>query len=196
MKFLSKSEESDLREEIYRSGADNSMLKLRLLNEQKNFCAYTEKFVVQGIDSVEVEHFNPSKKDNDDYLNYYATLRSANERKISKYQEYQESPFFQTLFFQKSEEFQGRIRYDDFVYEAIDDADIDAKNLIDYLGFNDDYLFGERIRHVERLQDTLRDLSEGQKLDYFRRYKRDLSFITAIEHAFQLDLSDILNEII
>ena len=53
---------------------------VKLLLEQSNFCAYTEKYIT-GLDSVEVEHFNASIKYNDDYFNYYAVIRSANSGK-------------------------------------------------------------------------------------------------------------------
>jgi hypothetical protein len=49
---------------------------------------------VHGIDSTDVEHFDPSKKGADDYFNYYATLRSANERKSTKYAIYVGADFF------------------------------------------------------------------------------------------------------
>lgn len=195
MKFLSKSNSSSILEEelSYIPGSDNSYLKFKLLAEQKNFCAYTEKYVTHGMDSIDVEHFDPSKKNNDDYFNYYAVLRSANERKIRKYRIYANSPFFVSLFFQNQEEFDSRIRYNDFVYETVNENDEDAKNLIDFLGFNDDYLYTERIYHIKRLQETLAAFSEEQKIEYFRTYKRDLSYVTAIEKAFNIDLSEIIN---
>jgi len=194
MKFLAKNSASEIHlEELkYSSGSDNSELRLRLLNEQKNFCAYTEKYI-SGIDSTEVEHFDPTKKNDDDYYNYYTTLRFANERKITKYKEYSHSDFFNTLFFQNEADFNARIRYNNFIYEATDENDEDAKNLIDYLGFNDDYLFSMRIKHIQRLRETIGDFTTEEKLKYFKIYKEDLSFITAIEKEFNIDLSEIIN---
>lgn len=193
MKFLAKNINSDIytNELTYKSGADNSFLKLKLLNEQQNFCAYTEKYI-QSNDSTEVEHFNPSKKDADNYFNYYTTLRSANERKISKYNIYKDAAFFNDLFFQDAETFKSRVVYSDFEYIPVNDADKDAKDFIDYLGFNDDYLYSERIRHVERLRVTLETFTDEQKIQYFRKFKSDLSYITAIEAAFNLELIHII----
>ena len=48
-----------------------------MISEQKNFCAYTEKYL-KPLDSPEVEHFNSKIKYQDDYYNYYAVLRAAN----------------------------------------------------------------------------------------------------------------------
>lgn len=194
MKFLAKNNDSEIYLEnlTYSSGSDNSELRLRLLNEQKNFCAYTEKYI-SGIDSAEVEHFDPSKKNNDDYYNYYTTIRWANQRKIGKYNEHQNSTFFTSKFFQNTADFNSRIKYDGFVYEVVHDDDEDAKNLIDYLGFNDDYLLGIRIRHIQRLQETLESFSMEEKLKYFRKYKEDLSYVTAIEKELNINLSEIIN---
>ncbi len=196
MKFLTKSVDSEIYKDdwVYQSGSDNSILKFKLLSEQKNFCAYTETYIQPGRDSIDVEHFNPSKKDSDNYFNYYATLRSANERKIAKYRIYKGSAFFQTLWFQYIVQFTNRIVYTDFTYEPTDPNDQDAKNFIDYLGFNDDYLYGERIRHISRLIETLSSFSDKEKKFYFRKHKGDLSYITAIEAAFEIDLSEIIND--
>ena len=195
MKFLSKYQDSEILEEDlkYLSTSDNTRLRIKLLAEQRNFCAYTEKYITK-IDSIEIEHFNPSKKNNDDYYNYYSTLRYANENKISKYALYQHSVFFQDLFFQDLNNFQARITYDDFSYNALDEADQDAKDLINYLGFNDDYLFDERMKHIERLKFTLQTFTAEQKVEYFAKHKNDLSYITAIEYEFNINLSEIIND--
>ncbi len=113
----------------YQKGVSNAVLKLRLLNEQKNFCAYTEKYIESGIDADEVEHFNPGIKYSDDYFNYYTTLRSANQRKISKYKEHRNAGFFKHTFLSKYEEFNARIKYEDFVYESTNEEDNEAKAL-------------------------------------------------------------------
>ena len=193
MKFLTKHTDSEiLTEDLkYRSGTDNSMLRLKLLQEQKNFCAYTEKYIAK-IDSTEVEHFNPSIKDNDDYYNYYTTLRYANEQKISKYELYKDSDFFQSLFFQDKTAFDDRVYYDDFEYQLTNKDDKEADDFVRYLGLNDDYLYDERMNHINRLKSTIGDFTDEQKLTYFEKYKNDLSFPTAIENAFQIDLSYLL----
>jgi hypothetical protein len=194
MKFLFKHKESEILAEelVYKTGTDNSRLRLKLLDEQKNFCAYTEKYVSK-IDSTEVEYFNPSIKNEDDYYNYYTTLRYANEQKISKYETYKNSNFFQSLFFQSQETFGSRIYYDDFEYRLTDETDKEADDLIQFLGLNDDYLYTERIKHVERLKSTIGDFTEEEKIIYFKRNKNDLSFPTAIENELKIDLSDLLH---
>ena len=194
MKFLVKYSASEiLIEDLkYKSGIDNSRLRFKLLEEQKNFCAYTEKYITK-IDSTEVEHFNPLIKDNDNYYNYYTTLRYANEQKISKYNLYKDSSFFKSLFFQDKTILDKRIYYEDFEYLLADKTDKEADDFVRFLGLNDDYLYDERMNHIDRLKSTIADFTDEQKLAYFKKYKNDLSFPTAIEYAFKIDLSEILN---
>jgi len=193
MKFLTKHINSDiLTEDLkYKSGADNSRLRIKLLEEQHNFCAYTEKYF-SNIDCAEVEHFNPSLKDTDNYYNYYTTLRYANQQKISKYPIYKKSDFFKTLFFQDDAELKSRIYYEDFEYLLTNKDDREAGDLVGYLGLNDDYLYGERMMHIDRLKSTIGDFTPEQKQTYFKKYKNDLSFPTAIEYEFEIDLSALL----
>ena len=75
MKFLSKNADSKILKEglVYRAKGSNTVLRNLLIEEQKNYCAYTEKFL-QPLEQVDVEHFNSAKKGTpeDNYYNYYA----------------------------------------------------------------------------------------------------------------------------
>ena len=87
MKFLTKKDDSKILKEglVYQENRaeNNRRIRSLLVEEQHNFCAYTEKYFAE-LDSVEVEHLDASKKYDDDYYNYYAVIRAANERKIAK----------------------------------------------------------------------------------------------------------------
>jgi len=113
MKFLSKNSNSSILKNnlVYRdtNPPKNKLLKEELLKEQFNFCAYTEKYI-QHLDSAEVEHFNSALKNNDNYFNYYAVLRSANQYK--KDEKYKDANFFKTLFFQDNQQFKNRIKFE------------------------------------------------------------------------------------
>lgn len=193
MKFLSKRSDSTILAQnlTYQKNrpSTNLTLKQLLLEEQKNFCAYTEKYV-EELDSVEVEHLNSAKKYNDDYYNYYAVVRVPNLYK--KDEAYADASFFESLFFQNAEQFNARIRFIDRMYEEIDESDIEARELIDFLGFNHDSLSRQRNRHVTRLKNRFEEAgyTQEQQLNYFREYPQELSFITAIEHELGLDLSE------
>ena len=131
MKFLGKKATSQILQEglTYQKNRaeNNNRLKDLLLKEQYNFCAYTEKYI-QELDSSEVEHFNSIIKFADDYYNYYAVIRKANQYK--KDEKYKDAVFFHSLFFQDNNAFNRRVKYIDGTYEEIDQNDNEVKNLI------------------------------------------------------------------
>ena len=186
MKFLSKNAVSVILDKgiVYRKG-NNEELRNLLLLEQKNFCAYTEKYV-ENLDSVEVEHFNSSIKYKDDYYNYYAVVRKANLYK--KDELYKNAPFFDSLFFQK--DFDARIRFvaEDLVYEEINVGDTEAADFIDFIGLNYNDVYEDRKKHINRLKTIFSAIDD--KIAYFREYTTELKFITAIEGVFGVDLSE------
>jgi len=195
MRFLAKNPDSPILKQnlqyLVNNPANNKNLKMLLLEEQKNFCAYTEKYV-DGLDSVEVEHFNAAKKYRDDYYNYYAVLRKANIYK--KDEKYKDAPFFDSLFFQTPDEFSKRIIYvkGDFIYMKIDVNDTEAAGFIDFLGLNQKELTENRKRHIARLKVifSLAHFNYDKGIEYFRKHKDELKFITAIEVELDIDLSE------
>ena len=196
MKFLSKRSDSPilLQNLTYQENrpANNKDLKEKLLKEQHDFCAYTEKYI-EELDSVEVEHFNSVLKYRDDYYNYYAVIRVPNLYK--KDEAYKGAEFFQTLFFQNINQFNIRIRYIDGVYEEINEGDTEAHDLIDFLGFNHPTLDTHRTRHIRRLKNLFQAANSSleEQLNHFRQNRQELSFITAIEHELELDLTEFTN---
>lgn len=193
MKFLGKNANSQILAEglTYQKNraGNNNRLKELLLKEQKKFCAYTEKYI-QELDSSEVEHFNSTIKYTDNYYNYYAVIRKANQYK--KDEKYKTATFFHALFFQNKGDFNRRVKYIDGTYEEIYQNDIEAKNLIDFLGFNHPNLFRQRQNHINRLKGIFEDAKydEGQRIEYFRKNTEDISFVTAIEIEFNINLSE------
>ncbi|HFA50054.1 MAG TPA: hypothetical protein ENJ95_13680 [Bacteroidetes bacterium] len=198
MKFLGKTNTSKILAEgltYQKNKADNNRkLREMLIAEQMNFCAYTEQYF-KNLDSVEVEHFNSSKKYNDDYYNYYAALRKPNQYK--KDQKYKDKAaagksFFGSLFFQKKGAFNSRIEYVDGIYEETDLKDSEAKELIDFLNLNNELLFKDRQNHVSRMKNIFKiaKYDKDNILDYFRKHKEELSFITALEIELDIDLSE------
>lgn len=165
--------------------------KKKLVKEQKQFCAYTEKYI-QELDSSEVEHFNPVLKYDDDDYNYYAVIREANLMK--KDEIYKNAPFLKSLFFQDQQQLNKRIVFSDNIYIETDEKDHEARDFIDYLCFNHPSLYEQRKRHVKRLKRNFTDAgnSKKQRIKYFNDHKEDLSFITAIEKKIDINLYDII----
>jgi hypothetical protein len=195
MKFLNKNQDSVILKEglTYKENAAENNRKLNelLRVEQKNFCAYTEKYM-ESLDSVEVEHFDSSKKYSDNYYNYYAVLRKANEYKIKKDKNYVGAPFFESLFFQNDTNFQQRVTYADGIYYELNEEDTEAKELIDFLGFNEAPLYEARRNHIKSLKKIFEaaNWDKERQISFFRDEQKHLSFITAIEQDLGLDLSE------
>jgi hypothetical protein len=205
MQFLSKNPDSDILKESLKykssSGRSNQKLKQALLKEQQGFCAYSEKYL-SPLDSVDVEHFNPALKEQDDYFNYYAVLHSCNQHKQHLYPKFAESEFFKTLFFQDPEQLHSRIQYfkDEVggMFDSVDPEDRDAQNLIEYLGWNRPELLSERKKHLERIQTFMQDAgydSAESQLAFFRQFRDLLSFITMLEKELSLPLMALLHQI-
>lgn len=196
MKFLRKFEQSEIKKSglIYRrnNAANNNRLKELLLLEQKNYCAYTEKYIT-SLDSSEVEHFDSSKKYKDDYYNYYAVIRSANLFK--KDEKYREAKFFSTRFFQNPESLNQRIKYEDGVFYVVTTSDNEAAEFIDFIGLNHPRLYQERSNYIKRIKTIFAEANfdKGQCLNYFRSNREDLHFITAAEVELDIDLSEFYN---
>ncbi|MDF1546971.1 MAG: hypothetical protein P1P88_04070 [Bacteroidales bacterium] len=195
MKFLSKNPKSSILEKgltYQKNKSDNNrLLKEELLKEQKNFCAYTEKYL-QELDASEVEHFNSSIKYKDDYYNYYAILRKANLYK--KDETYLNAKFFETRFFQNKDNLESRIMYKDGFYFQINEDDKEAFELIDFLGLNHPDLCQQRNRHVNRLAKTFKEAAYNSEncIEYFKEHIEEMSFVTAIEEKFDINLETIL----
>lgn len=189
MKFLNKRSDSKILAEnlVYKKG-DNSRLREELLSEQHRFCAYTER-KLSRTDNVHIEHFDPSLKytSEDDYYNYYAVIPWGNFQKKSK--SYRGNRFFQSV-----NEIKQRIKYEDGEFKAIQENDNDADSLIDYLGFNELDLFEDRNNHVERLKGIFENNTE-ELLAHLQNHPADLSFPTAIEAEFGIDLTEIIQQL-
>jgi hypothetical protein len=193
MKFLSKKADSLIlaKNLTYKKGqaGNNAILRRALQIEQKNFCAYSERYI-KHTDSPEVEHFDASKKDSDNYYNYYAVIRWANQAKEDE--KYVGNSFFTSLFFHDSAQFNARIAYSRGEYYILKDDDQEAQDLIDFLGFNKYELFTDRENHIQRLKFILKDFTSEERLTYFSIHKEELSFITAIEAEFGIELYHLL----
>jgi hypothetical protein len=199
MKFLVKDPASPILTQglVYRSGAHNDGLLASLRSEQRGYCAYTEKRFARH-DTQVVEHFNHRLKDTpaDDYYNYYATLQSANQRKRGKEKAHADAAFFHTRFFQRPGAFERRVRYvaTDSAYEEVDPADVEARDLVDFLGLNDHETVEDRRKHVARLRDIFEQARwpAEQQLSYLGRHPEELSYPTALAAELNLDVDALL----
>jgi hypothetical protein len=194
MKFLTKNPQSSILTDglTYTKNATNNLtLRGRLMVEQYNFCAYTEKYL-QPLDSVELEHLDSTIKYKDNYFNYYAVIRNANLYKQDE--KYTGAHFLQSLFFQNQQQLVQRIAFASNIYYEIDVNDVEARDFIDFLGLNHPTLSQQRSNHVKRLREVFQNAqySDEEIIDYFSNHKEELSHITAIESEFNLDLFEVI----
>lgn len=192
MKFLKKQPNSNILQQqlSYNVTKDRLLLRELLVQEQQGFCAYSEMFF-RSVESIDIEHFDGRLKNSekDNYFNWYAVLAWVNSHKPKKIAPYLPilNPYAPT--------FSDRIKYKSGVYYAVNENDTEAENLIKYLGFNKDRLVVDRDKHLKRLKELFISLFNKDVVtfkSYLKNHKQELSFITAIEIEFQLDLSDCL----
>jgi hypothetical protein len=197
MRYLKKFPDSRIEQEglkYSRNTKKNQYLRSLLLEEQKGFCAYSEKFI-SPTGALDIEHFDPRLKntDQDNYRNLYAVCAWINYRKSSDIES------FEPILHPSSEDLLDRIHYVDGVFRPRDPADQEAENLIKFLGVNRPELCQERLRHVRRMRD-LQQIWGPDTLGFWQFLTRDyqyLSFSSALiaELGFPEHLWDKPNSI-
>ncbi|TGE29732.1 HNH endonuclease family protein [Hymenobacter metallicola] len=187
MKYLNKLVNSDIVIEnlSYETSSDRIKIKSSLLREQYCFCAYSEKYICK-IDEAHIEHFDPrlKKTQEDGYMNWYATLPWMNSHKPKKI-----GPYLPILL-PSSPDITNRITYNiaTNTFEVVRLDDCEADNLIKYLGFNKFELVEERKKQINRIKLIFDTVGKDSMLLILSSHKEYVSFATALEHVFCIDL--------
>jgi len=149
MNFLHKDNSETVRYGDFRYPQDREKAVHALILLQKGFCAYSERYL-KPLDSVEVEHFDPRKKNtNDDgFKNWHAVIRWMNAHKSRRIDRYVPLPDLESWT-------SGRVRYEHGVF-VCDDGDLETQNLIEFLGVNRPEVFEERSNHIARIRSMQR----------------------------------------
>jgi hypothetical protein len=190
MRFLGKHEQSPVIAQglAYKVNGNNARLREALLKEQSGYCAYSEAFF-RPIDLGEIDHFDPrlKNKPEDHYKNWYVIYAKHNRKRKRDIKR------FLPMLMPSSAELTQRIKYDDGIFQPVDLNDQEAFNLIDFLGMNDAYLVESRQKHVDRLRGLKADYGSDEKfVAFLAKHKAELSFITALEHELNLNLSHLI----
>ena len=191
MKFLKKNNRSKITEEglAYRNPNHRNRIRQILIEEQKGFCAYSER-CLNSTDSTHIEHFDPRLKntDTDNYENWYAVLAWMNEHKPKKIDQ------FLPILFPGSENLKEKIEYCDGKFIPIDSTDIESNHLIEFLGFNKYELYQDRLRHISRIR-AIKEMCDSSEefVEILSSDKSYLSFITALEAELKIELFHLLN---
>jgi hypothetical protein len=173
----------------YENVGQRMSIRNELINEQQGFCAYSERFIKHS-DSVDIEHFDPRKKNtiDDDYYNWYAALHWLNQHKP-----YLIDPFLPILT-PYSLTLAIRIKFENGVFITINKSDVEAQNLIDFLGVNRFEVYTDRSNHLNRIK-ALKSLCGNNDELFIQKMIEDqdnLSFASAIEHVFNLDVDHLI----
>ncbi|MBK9452070.1 MAG: hypothetical protein IPN95_22150 [Bacteroidetes bacterium] len=183
MKFLRKDPDSPILKKSKVYGHDalkNRALRNELLKEHpltpNVYCRLT------------LNISNPAIKYKDDFFNYYAVLPWANRAKLRR-------SYDGSSFFQNPEVLHERLTYRDDEFHPRNAEDKEASNLIQFLGLNDEELLVHRKAHIGRLKEVMEYLCEADRdrfFAYLTKHRPELSFPTAIEAEFNIDLTDII----
>jgi len=184
MKYIQKSEDSPIVEKELEYPKDHTQIREILSKEQSYFCAYTEDFFSVGY-AVDIEHFDPTRKNiPKDYFNWYAVGHRWNNKKASKWHDYQ------PILHLSDPKFEERIVYNTQTNTYTTKAnDIEAENLIKLLNINDYDLAKERENYILSLK-VLLGLWNNSLPDFiaFLRKGNHLKFRRAVETTFDIKL--------
>ncbi len=80
-----------------------------------------------------------------------------------------------------SADLHDRIYYEGGIFKCIDDGDIEAKNLIEFLGLNKYEVSEDRRKHIGRVKQLRSWNSETEFLEYLKTHRQELSYASALE---------------
>lgn len=157
-----------------------------LVGLQKRYCAYSERYL-KPLDSVEIEHFDPRKKntDLDGFGNWHAVIRWMNAHKARKIDHYEPLPDLESWT-------PDRIRYKHGFF-ICDEGDLETVNLIEFLGVNRQEVFEERSNHIARLRYIQQKWGDEILIEILNESPEDLSFPTAIKAELGIPAFELID---
>lgn len=157
-----------------------------LIRLQRGFCAYSERYL-RPLDSVEVEHFDPRKKNTpaDGIKNWHAVIRWMNAHKFRRIDRYEPLPDLASWT-------PDRVRYEHGLF-VCDDGDVETQNLIDFLNVNRQEVFEERSNHIARLRSIQEKCGDELLIEILSESPDDLSFPTAIEAELGIPAFELID---
>lgn len=188
MKRIIKNPNSKIIEDkiIYKKG-NNKKLASILLQEQKNFCAYTEEYIGNN-DAVDIEHFNPNLKYKveDSFQNWFMVKHKPNNLKRTNW--------IESILHPTDEKFEERLIYSDgyFLHEP---EDIETKNLIDLLNLNDEIFVKNRKKFIERRKDRINEKNIDSKTYFEEKISKEIEsikYLRAIQEEFKIPIWEMI----
>jgi len=189
MNFLHKDSAETAKYHALRYPKDRDKSVKILIRLQKGFCAYSERYL-KPLDSVELEHFDPRKKntDADGFGNWHAVIRWMNAHKARSIEKFEPLPNLESWT-------TDRVRYEHGFFVCRED-DAEARNLIEFLGVNRQEVFEERANHIARIRNIRLKVGDDLLLEILNESPEQLSFPTAIEAELDIPAFDMINRYI
>jgi hypothetical protein len=105
---------------------------------------------IRPIDACDVEHFDDSLKhtDQDSYYNWYAVNRFFNGKKTNR-----KMADFQPVLSPATPDIATRIKFEDGIFQPVQEGDTEAGNLIEFIGMNLPELAEYRTKFIRRYSD-------------------------------------------
>lgn len=189
MKFLHKDPEAIKDHHDLAYPADRKSACTVLINLQKGFCAYSERYL-KPLDSVEVEHFDPRLKGTvaDGIRNWHAVIRWMNAHKSRRIHDFEPLPDL-------GQWTSNRVRYERGCFTC-DETDGETRNLIEFIGVNKPEVFEERANHVARIRRVGILCGNIESLhELLSESPEDLSFPTALEAELGIPAFELIERV-
>jgi hypothetical protein len=174
---------------IPKNSANNKKIETVLLQEQKNYCAYTDEYISR-TDAKDIEHFNPTIKNTqqDNYLNWHVVKHQWNKEKGKKWAD------FQPVLHPEAKDFENRVIYykGDYVAKS---NDVEAGNLIRLLKLDDPMLAEKRKKYIKNTKKLMEYYGADEHVffnDLMGRDHEQIHYPRAIKEEFGVDIWSIL----
>ena len=164
---------------------DRTAAKEALSQIQRNFCAYSERYL-KPLDSVDVEHFDPRLKhsESDNILNWHAVIHWLNMRKSNRIENFEPLPNLEDWTY-------DRVSYRNGFFTC-HESDVETTNLIEFLGVNRKEVYDERTKHVARIRRMMEKIGVNELIEFLAESPDDLSFPTAIKAELGIPVDDLI----
>lgn len=168
------------------NSANNKKIREILLEEQKQFCAYTDEYISR-TDARDIEHFNPTLKGTpqDNYHNWFSVKNQWNKEKSYKWEN------LQPVLHPTAIDFEERVIYIDGDYIAGSDLDTEAINVIALLKLDDTALADNRKRYIKRKREEIKAFCQDATTFFTILVNADpcqVSYLRAIKEEFGVDI--------
>lgn len=189
MNFLPKKSELVTQNQSLRYPKDRDTAVEILIQLQKGFCAYSERYL-KPLDSVELEHFDPRKKNSvhDGFANWHAVIRWMNAHKARFIDKFEPLPNLDSWS-------TARVWYENGQF-VCSEADVESRNLIDFLGVNRQEVFEERANHIARIKIMRQKVGSDMLFEILREVPEQLSFPSALEAELNIPAFEMIDAIL